>query len=81
MLSLLLAIFIKQFNEDFRPMFQCRKEGGKKRKETAIFHRDNARAMCCKIDTPEIGKGEMGSFVASAVLFRYCFPKIITHLE
>lgn len=49
----------------------------KKQKETAIFHRDNARAMCCKIDTPEIGKGETGSFVASAVLFRYCFLKLL----
>lgn len=44
--------------------------------KSAIFYRDNARAMCCKIDTPEIGKGEMGSFLPP-LLFRYCSLKLL----
>lgn len=49
--------------------------------KSAIFYRDNARAMCCKIDTPEIGKGEMGSFVAPAPTISILFSKIIISLK
>lgn len=46
--------------------------------KSAIFYRDNARAMCCKIDTPEIGKGEMGSFLPTISIL---FSKIIISLK
>lgn len=54
----------------------CPKKKRRIEEKSAIFYRDNARAMCCKIDTPEIGKGEMGSFLPP-LLFRYCSLKLL----
>lgn len=53
----------------------CPKKKKKKGEKSAIFYRDNARAMCCKIDTPEIGKGEMAKFPRRSRL--YCFDIVL----